>query len=129
MQNPGRFKLCRFSRVRKRAGLGRVRRLGGDDRSRCPCGCGEGEGFEVSGGCGVERGDAHDVVDGADEEPRGLASFSAFVAELGCTVDGFGPAEGFFAPFADPQADVMSRMADGALSGQRGMSKPVPSKV
>ena len=75
---------------------------------------GEGEGFGVSGGCVVECGDAHDVVDGAGEEPPGLVSFSAFVAELACAADGFGPAEGFLDPFADPQADLMSGVAGGA---------------
>jgi len=61
-----------------------------------------------SGWCGVESGDADQVVDsGFDLEP-GPVSLLADVAKLASTADGLDPPERFLDPFTDPLADLMA---------------------
>jgi hypothetical protein len=71
-------------------------------------------GLGWSGWCGVEGGDADEVVDsGGDLEP-GPVALSADVAELAASADGLDPAEGFFDPFPDPHAHLVPGVSGGA---------------
>src|SRR5690606_10941379 len=73
-------------------------------------------------GCGVEGGDAEQVVDGGGDLEPGPVAFSADVAKLAASCDGLDPAEGFLDPFPDPDAHLMAGVSGGAAVDRGALS-------